>query len=198
MHVCVQSHPHTQTSSLEPWFCLGAPFPCSQGNTSSLSQKTNIIIIFNYSNFLLCTGLAHNTNLTSGSWSGPFRTSGKIFLHNKKRQTHARASQLVLVVKILASNAGRRERPGFDPWIGKIPWRRTWQPTPVLLPGESHGQRSLAGCSPPGCTVGHDWSKLAAADTWKETPLLAECGFSVMHQNYCKHHITCQRVERGL
>ena len=30
-------------------------------------------------------------------------------------------------------------------WVGKIPWRRTWQPTPVFLPGEFHGQRSLAG-----------------------------------------------------
>jgi len=36
-------------------------------------------------------------------------------------------------------------RPGFDPWVGKIPWRRTRQPTPVLYPGELHGQRSLAG-----------------------------------------------------
>ena len=34
-------------------------------------------------------------------------------------------------------------RPGFDPWVRKIPWRRKWQPTPVFLPGESHGQRSL-------------------------------------------------------
>jgi len=32
--------------------------------------------------------------------------------------------------------------------VGKIPWRRAWQPTPVLLPGESRGQRSLAGYSP--------------------------------------------------
>ena len=38
---------------------------------------------------------------------------------------------------------GRRLR--FDPWVRKIPWRRKWQPTPVFLPGESHGQRSLAG-----------------------------------------------------
>ena len=37
-----------------------------------------------------------------------------------------------------------------DPWVRKIPWRRTWQPTPVLLPGESHGWRSLVGCSPWG------------------------------------------------
>ena len=34
---------------------------------------------------------------------------------------------------------------GFDPWVRKIPWRREWQPTPVFLSGEFHGQRSLAG-----------------------------------------------------
>ena len=41
-------------------------------------------------------------------------------------------------------------RPGFDSWVGNIPWRRKWQPTPVFLPGESHGQRNLMGCSPRG------------------------------------------------
>ena len=41
----------------------------------------------------------------------------------------------------------RHKRCEFDPWVGKIPWRRLWQPTPVFLPGESHGQRSLAGYS---------------------------------------------------
>ena len=44
----------------------------------------------------------------------------------------------------------RCKRPGFDPWVGKIPWRRAWQPTLVFLPGESHGQKSLAGYSPWG------------------------------------------------
>ena len=39
-------------------------------------------------------------------------------------------------------------RPGFNPWVRKIPWRRKWQPTPVFLPGKSLGQRSLAGYSP--------------------------------------------------
>ena len=38
----------------------------------------------------------------------------------------------------------------FDPWVGKIPWRRKWTPTPVFLPGKSHGQRSLVGYSPWG------------------------------------------------
>ena len=52
----------------------------------------------------------------------------------------------------------KHKRHGFDPWIGKIPWRRAWQPTPVLLLGESHGQRSLAGYSPWGHRVGHDRS----------------------------------------
>ena len=48
----------------------------------------------------------------------------------------------------------------FDPWVGKIPWRRVWQPTPVFLPGESHGQRSLVGYK--GLQrVGHNWSDLA-------------------------------------
>ena len=77
-----------------------------------------------------------------------------------------------------------RRRPRFDPWVGKIPWRREWQPTPVFLPGEFHGERSLAGCSsdsteqhclpgksrgqrnlvgysPWGRRVGHDWAVLA-------------------------------------
>ena len=44
----------------------------------------------------------------------------------------------------------RLRSPGFDPWVRKISWRRAWQPTPVFLPGESHGQRRLAGYSPWG------------------------------------------------
>ena len=45
----------------------------------------------------------------------------------------------------------RHKRHRFSPWVGKIPWRRAWQSTLVLLPGESHGQRNLAGYSPWGC-----------------------------------------------
>ena len=43
------------------------------------------------------------------------------------------------------------KRRWFYPWVGKIHWRREWQPTPAFLPGESHGQKSLAGYSPWGC-----------------------------------------------
>ena len=44
----------------------------------------------------------------------------------------------------------RLRRLGFNSWVRKIPWRRAWQPTPVFLPGEFHGQRSLAGYDPWG------------------------------------------------
>ena len=56
-----------------------------------------------------------------------------------------RASQVAQVVKNQTAKAGDIVRCGFDPWVGKIPWRRKWEPTPVVLPGESHGQRSLVG-----------------------------------------------------
>ena len=49
--------------------------------------------------------------------------------------------------KASACNVGD---PGFDPWVRKITWRRKWQPTPVLLPGKSHGGKNLVGYSPWG------------------------------------------------
>ena len=58
-----------------------------------------------------------------------------------------RAALTAQLVKEFAYNAGEL---GFDSWVRKIPWRRKWQPTPVFLPGEFHGQRSLVGYSPQG------------------------------------------------
>ena len=55
-------------------------------------------------------------------------------------------------------------RLGFDPWVTEIPWRREWQPTPVFLPGESHGQKSLAGTVHRRQRFRHDWSDLACMD----------------------------------
>ena len=49
-------------------------------------------------------------------------------------------------------------RPRFNPWVGKIPWRRKWQPTPVFLPRKSHGHRSLVGCIV--CGVTKSWTQL--------------------------------------
>ena len=45
-------------------------------------------------------------------------------------------------------SAGNVGDSGFNPWVGKIPWRRAWQPIPVFLPGKSHGQSSLVGYGP--------------------------------------------------
>ena len=56
-----------------------------------------------------------------------------------------RASQVLLVVKNLPANAGDM---GLIRELGRFPWRRAWQPTPVFLPGKSHEQISLAGYSP--------------------------------------------------
>ena len=49
-----------------------------------------------------------------------------------------------------ACQCRRCKRCGFDFWVGKIPWRKKWQPTPVFLPGKFHGQRNLVGYSPWG------------------------------------------------
>ena len=54
---------------------------------------------------------------------------------------------MALVVKNPPTKA-RDKKHRFDPWVRKILWRRAWQPTPVFLPGESLGQKSLAGYSP--------------------------------------------------
>ena len=72
-----------------------------------------------------------------------------------------RTSQAMLVLKNQPANAGDI-RGGGSTLLGKISWRRKWQPTPVFWPGESHGQRSLVGYSPWGSQrVRQDWRDLA-------------------------------------
>ena len=58
------------------------------------------------------------------------------------------ASQVMLMIKNPPANAGAIKDVGSIPELGRFHWRRTWQHTPVSLPGESHGQRSLAGSHP--------------------------------------------------
>ena len=62
--------------------------------------------------------------------------------------SYSTSPKIKRIGKETACQCRRHKRLGFDPWVGKIPWRRKWQPTPVFLHGESHGQRSLAGYSP--------------------------------------------------
>ena len=70
-------------------------------------------------------------------------------------------------------------RPRFDPWAGKIPWSREWQPTPVFFPGEFQGHRSLADYSPWGRTEVKTTERPALPLSLKESVLacaqLSEC-----------------------
>ena len=78
-------------------------------------------------------------------------------LHNVLEQDHNirfspwPRSELHLSYLQPAHPSGHSWTPRLDPWVGKILWRRKWQLTPVSLPGEPHGPRSLVGCSPWGC-----------------------------------------------
>ena len=63
-----------------------------------------------------------------------------------------------------ACQCRRHKRCGFDPWVGMIPWRRKWHPTPVFLAEEYHGQRSLAGYSPQGHIESESTQKLSTIE----------------------------------
>jgi len=80
--------------------------------------------------------LVSSVCMPSGGIGGSFGSSVSSFLRN--------------LHTVLQSVCLQCRRPRFDPWVGKFPWRRKWQFTPVLLPGKSHGQRSLVGYSPWG------------------------------------------------
>ena len=88
------------------------------------------------------------------------------FMQHQGFETHASCNAAVICSFIFSSwevydwwHSGKKfthqhrrsGRPGFDPWMGKVPWRRKWQATPVFLPGKSRGWRSLVDYSPQGC-----------------------------------------------
>ena len=78
-------------------------------------------------------------------WSGlPFPSPGdlpqpRIELRSPALQADSLPAELICLLC---------RRPGFDPWVGKIPWRRKWQTTPAFLPRKSYGEKSLGGYSP--------------------------------------------------
>ena len=90
-----------------------------------------------------------------------------------------------------ACQCRRHRRRGFNPWVGKIPWSRKWQPTPVFLPGEFHEQKSKAGYSP--------WGR-KASDTTKHIRTsitkfkIISCGFYLLNctqrSRYFYHHFS--------
>ena len=67
---------------------------------------------------------------------------------NKQQQLYFKKKEGIpgsSVVKNPPANEGDINRGRFNPYVGKIPWRRVWKPTPIFLPAESHGERSLVG-----------------------------------------------------
>ena len=92
---------------------------------------------------------------------------------------------MALVIKNLPANTGDIR----DPWVGKIPWRRAWQPTPVFLPGESHGERSLADYNSWGHKrFGHNWRDLARAYSCNK--------FLNFFGNWCDINLKYQRATK--
>ena len=109
-----------------------------------------------------------------------------------------------------ACQCRRHKRYRLDTWVRKIPWRRAWQPTPVFLPGESHGWRSLAGCRLWGCKESDttEWSHhhhLAESfnDDSQEDLLLFQENFIPGTQGLCRGschpsmqgHLVVTRIE---
>ena len=105
-----------------------------------------------------------------------------------------------------ACQCRRHKRPGFSPWVRKIPWRRAWQPTPVFLPGKFHGQRSLEGYS----LLGHKESGMTEAicmhtltpifevlcqRSWGRGEGLFDSSYSLTHQSQSTTKSSCWRIQ---
>ena len=73
-----------------------------------------------------------------------------------------------------ACQCRRHKRHGFHPWVGKIPWRRAWQPTPIFLPEESHGESSLTGYIVHGVAQCWTWLK------WHSTHMVVKFNLFTM------------------
>ena len=102
-----------------------------------ISSHLSTLLIFSFTDICSLVNLFIHSSVfieyLSPSWGFPRRLSGK-------------------------ESACQSRRCGFDPWVRKIPWRRKWQPTPVLVPGKPHAQRSLVGYSP--------WDHKRARHNW--------------------------------
>ena len=89
------------------------------------------------------------------------------------------------MVKNPFANEGDKRNCGFHPWVRKIPWRRAWQPIPVLLPGESHGQRRLVGYNPRGGKESDTTERLNTA-------------IHLLHISVCALHVISRRIHTKL
>ena len=108
-------------------------------------------------------------------WSGDETPFAKCTFTNWKQECYTKYKRCIFKcdLGLSGSTSGREpicqcrrhKRCRFHLWVGKNPWRRAWQPTPVFLPVKFHGQRGLAGYGPPCHRVGHYWNDLACMHT---------------------------------
>ena len=115
-----------------------------------------------------------------------------IFIHPQKDCLTQLALSNMLVWGLQRQFSGKEStcqcrncrRQGFNPWVGKNPWRRKWLSTPVLLPRESHGQRSLVGYSPWGHKESHTTKQLTLLSFIESTmiTLLLQVFWSFGHE----------------
>ena len=93
--------------------------------------------------------------------------------------------------KELTCQYRKHKRGGLEPWVGKIPWRRSWQPTPVFLPGESPRTEEPGGLQSTGLLrVRHNWSDIIHMQHH-----LSEAVFRrKMHRYFSRYLMGCQSI----
>ena len=107
-----------------------------------------------HKSYLLSAHLCTYTQLATSFYQ--FNLLEIIFMHTKSTE---KSTYVLIYIYVsytsspmaqTVKNLPEMQETQVHPWVGKIPWKRKWQPTRVFLPGESHGRRSLVGCSPQG------------------------------------------------
>ena len=133
--------PSIRIFSKKSAFCISQPKYWSFIFSISLSNEYSGLISFriNWLNLLAVQGTLKS--LLQHSQKASILQCSVFFM---VQFSHPWASLVAQMVK----NLSAMQKTGFDPWVEKILWSREWLPTPVFLPGEFHGQRSLAGYSP--------------------------------------------------
>ena len=97
---------------------------------------------------------------------------------------------MLLVVKNLPASVGEVRDVGLIPGLGRSPWRRKWQPTPVFMPGEFHGQRSLVGYSSCDCQKSQTLRKQLGKHAYNVSPInlslqIFSSKFGLCRKNFC-------------
>ena len=110
--------------------------------------------------------------------------SGKLI----KDYSPPRAPQMALVVKNSITNSGDTREAGSVPGLYTFPWRKAWQPTPVLLPGESHGQRTRVGYCSKGVEINLKFTRVEH-EVVTRPPSSASCHYCFTTHKYTHNNI---------